>query len=34
MKPHNYKQLIFDKGAKNIRWTKDRLYNKTAEKTG
>jgi hypothetical protein len=34
MKPHNYNQLVFDKGATNIRWRKDSLFNKTAGKTG
>jgi hypothetical protein len=28
MKPHNYNQLVFDKGAKNIQWRKDSLFNK------
>jgi hypothetical protein len=28
MKPHNYNQLVFDKGAKNIRWRQDSLFNK------
>jgi hypothetical protein len=28
MKPHNYNQLVFDKGTKNILWRKDSLFNK------
>jgi uncharacterized protein (DUF736 family) len=28
MKPENYNQLVFDKGAKNIRWRKSSLFNK------
>jgi hypothetical protein len=27
MKPHNYNQLVFDKGGKNIRW-RNSLFNK------
>jgi hypothetical protein len=28
MNSHNYTQLIFDKGAKNMQWRKDSLFNK------
>jgi hypothetical protein len=28
MKPNNYNQLVFDKGAKNIRWRNSSLFNK------
>jgi hypothetical protein len=31
-KPHNYKQLVFDKGSKNIQWRKDNLFNKNCWK--
>jgi hypothetical protein len=33
MKPHNYNQLVFDKGAKNMQWRKDSLFNKNCGKT-
>jgi hypothetical protein len=28
MKPHNFNQLVFEKGAKNIRWRNSSLFNK------
>jgi hypothetical protein len=34
MKPHNYNQLIFDEGAKNIPWRKDSLFNKNCWENG
>jgi hypothetical protein len=34
MKPHNYIHLIFDKGAKNIRWRKDSPSTNGAGKSG
>jgi hypothetical protein len=29
MNPHNYTQLIFDKGTENMWWRKDSLFNKS-----
>jgi hypothetical protein len=34
LKPHNYNQLIFDKGPKNVQWRKNASSTKTAGKTG
>jgi hypothetical protein len=34
MNPHNCAHLIFDKVAKNIRWTVDSLFKNFAEKSG
>ena len=31
--PHTYEQLIFDKGAKNIKWEKDSLFSKCCWKS-
>jgi hypothetical protein len=28
MNPHNYTHLTFEKGAKNIQWRKENLFNK------
>jgi hypothetical protein len=28
IKPHNYNQLVFDKGTKNIRWRNSSLFSK------
>jgi hypothetical protein len=32
--PHSYSQLIFDKGAQNALWRKDRLFNKCCWEKG
>ena len=32
--PHTYGHLIFDKGGKNIQWSKDNLLTSGAGKTG
>jgi hypothetical protein len=34
MNPCSYVHLIFEKGAKNIQWKKDSLFNKCFQETG
>jgi uncharacterized protein (DUF736 family) len=34
MNLHSYAHLIFDKGAKNMQWRKDSLFNNVAGKSG
>jgi hypothetical protein len=34
MNQHRYAHLVFDKGDKNIRWSKDSLFNKYFWKSG
>jgi hypothetical protein len=34
MKPHNYNQLVFDKGTESIQWRKDSLFNKNCWENG